>query len=160
MDLSNPLKNKRCYVYLPIPYNRPSLSRDHQRVTTINHCCYCFDDLWKVKAKHVALWSSHLAKLQNARGASHHPALMGNCLTCSHMLWPYQFTKWFVITPSQVVCGAWDLVASRGVPLEKKVDMEFMQVNVLKNVARMTRRLYVLIMPHTRFRLNLHSVVA
>ena len=46
------------------------------------------------------------------------------------------------------------------VPLEKKSDMKCMQVNVLKNIARMTRRLYVLIMPHTRFRLNLHSVVA
>ena len=69
-----------CYVYLPIPYNQSSFSRDHQTVTIMNHCCYCFDDLWKVKAKYVALCSNDFAKLQNARGASHHPALMGNCL--------------------------------------------------------------------------------
>ena len=48
-------------------------------------------------------------------------------------------------------------MALRGVPLEKKVDMKCMQVNILKNIATMTRRLYALIMPHTRFRLNLHS---
>ena len=157
---SNPLKNKRCYIYLPIPYNRSSLSRDHQRVTTMNPCCYCFDHLLKVKAKYIVLCLSALAKSQNARGAFHHPALMGNCPTCSHMPWPYQSTKWFVISPSQVMCGAWDSVASKEVPLEKKVDTKCMQVNVLKNIARMTRRLYVLIMPHTRFKLNLHSVVA
>ena len=160
MELSNLLKNKRCHVYLPIPYNQPSLSRDHQRVILMNHCCYCFVDLWKVKAKYAALCSSDFAKLQNARGASYHPPLMGNCPTWSHMLWTYQSTKWFLITLSQVLYGAWASVASRGVPLEKKVDMKHMQVKVFKNIARMTRRLYVLIMPHTRFRLNLHSVIA
>ena len=36
-------KNKRCYVYLLIPYNWPSLSRDHQTVTIMNHCCYSSD---------------------------------------------------------------------------------------------------------------------
>ena len=76
MELFNPLKNRRCYVYLPIPYNGPSLSRGHQRVTVINHCCYCFDDLWKVKAKYLALCSNDLVKFQNARGACHHPGLI------------------------------------------------------------------------------------
>ena len=61
MGLSNPLKNKGCYAYLPIPHNQPSLSRDHQTVTIMNHC-YCFDDLWKVKAIYVALCLSSLAK--------------------------------------------------------------------------------------------------
>ena len=51
-------------------------------------------------------------------------------------------------------------MALREVPLEKKVDMKCMQVNLLNNIARMTTRLYVLIMPHTRFTLNLHFVVA
>ena len=51
-------------------------------------------------------------------------------------------------------------MAMREVPVDKKVDLKFMQVNVLKNIARMTRRLYVLVMSHTRFRVNLHSVVA
>ena len=51
-------------------------------------------------------------------------------------------------------------MALRGVPFEKKVDMKCMQVNVLKNIARMTRRLYALIMSHTCFRVSLHSVVA
>ena len=90
---------------------------------------------------------------------SHHPALMGNWPTCSHMPWPNQSTKWFIISPSQVVRGSWDSVASTEVPLEKKVDMKCIQVNVLKIIARMTRRLYILVMPHSRFRLNIHSVV-
>ena len=43
--------------------------------------------------------------------------------------------------------------------VEKKADMKSIQVSVLKNIERLTRRLYVLIMSHTRFRVNLHSVV-
>ena len=75
------------------------------------------------------------------------------------MPWPYQSTEWFVITisPFQVVRDVRDSVATREVLVEKKVDMKFVQVNVLKNIAR---RLYVLIMSHTRFRVNLHSAVA
>ena len=50
---------------------------------------------------------------------------------------------------------------TRELPVEKKVDMKCIQVNVLKNIVRMTSmRLYVLIMSHTCFRVNLHSVVA
>ena len=51
--------NKRCYVYLPIPYNWRSLSRDHQIVTMMNHCCYGFDG-------HIAF--NALAKLQKPLG--------------------------------------------------------------------------------------------
>ena len=49
-------------------------------------------------------------------------------------------------------------MASREVPLEKKVDIKCMEVNVLKNIVRVTRRLYVLY--HAIFRLNPHSIVA
>ena len=51
-------------------------------------------------------------------------------------------------------------MATREVSVDKKPDFKSVQVNVLKNIARMTRRLYVLVMSHTRFRVNLHSVVA
>ena len=50
-------------------------------------------------------------------------------------------------------------MTTRDVPLVKKVDMKCMQVNVLKNIARMTRRLCVIIMSYTHFRVNLLSVV-
>ena len=56
-----------------------------------------------------------LAKLQNARGASGHPALMNNYTASSHMPSSYQSTNWFVISPFQVVCEAWDSVATRDV---------------------------------------------
>ena len=85
------------------------------------------------------------------RGTSHHSVLMGSCPTCSHMPWPYQSTKWFVISPFHVVRGAWDYVATRNVALEKKVDIKCIEVDVLKNIARMTRRLCVLIMSHSHF---------
>ena len=54
-------KNKRCYVYLPTPYNRLSLSRDHQTVTIMNHCCYCFDGVG-METKYIALCLNTLAK--------------------------------------------------------------------------------------------------
>ena len=107
-------------------------------------------------SRYTALCLNALAKLQNPREASRHPTLMGNCSTCSHMLLLYQSTKWFIISPFEMVWVAWDSVTTRELPVEKKVDMKFMQVNVLKDIARMTRRLYVLIMSHTRFRVNLH----
>ena len=129
-------KNKRSHVYLPIPYNWPSLSKDHQAVTIMNHCCYGFD------GQIIVFCLSASAKLQNPKEASRHPALMGKCSTCSHILWPCQSTKWFVISPFQVVCEVWDSVAARKVLVEKRVEMKF---NILKNIARMTRRLYVLI---------------
>ena len=51
-------------------------------------------------------------------------------------------------------------MATIDVPVKEKVDMKCIQVNVLKNIARMTRRFYVHIMSHKRFRVNLHSLVA
>ena len=54
--------------------------------------------------KCIVLGLSALAKLQNLTEASRHPALMGNCPTCSHIPWPYQSTKWFVSSLFQVVC--------------------------------------------------------
>ena len=120
-------KNKRCYYYIPIPYNRPSLSRDHQTVTIMKHCCYCFDGLWKVKkVKYIILCLNALAKLQNTRRWSRYAALIGNCPSCNDTPWPYQCTKWFVITPFQVVWEAWYSVATTEVSLEKKVDMKCM----------------------------------
>ena len=60
-----------------------------------------------------------LAKLQNAREASGHPALMNNYTASSHMPSSYQSTNWFVISPFQVVRGAWDSVATRGASREE-----------------------------------------
>ena len=61
-----------------------------------------------------------------------------------------------------VHCGAQALNSAdtREVPVDKKVNMKCIQVNVLKNIARMTGGLYVIIMSHKQFRVNLHSVVA
>ena len=69
--------------------NRLSLFRGHQTVT-MNHCCYCFDGPWKVRTKYIVLHLNVFAKLENPRGKSHLPVLMGNCPT--RMPWPYQFT--------------------------------------------------------------------
>ena len=82
----------------------------------MNHCCYCFDGFWNVKkVKYIILCLDAFAKLLNARGASRHAALMGNCPNCKHVTWPYQSTKWFVISPFQMVCEAWYSVATTGV---------------------------------------------
>ena len=83
---------------------------------------------WPLEGKKVKymLCLNALAKLQNVRGASRRPALMGNCPSCNHMSWSYQSTKWFVVSPFQVVCGAWCSVATREVPLEEKVDTKCM----------------------------------
>ena len=70
-------KNK-CYVSLPITDIRTSFSRSHQTVTAI-------DGLSKVKAKYIVLCLNALAKFRKVRGVCHHPALMGNCSTSSHI---------------------------------------------------------------------------
>ena len=98
-------RNKRCYVCLPIPCNQPSLSKYHQTVTIMNHCCYCFDGLLKMKIENILLCLSVLAKFQNARGASRHPSLINNCPACGHIPRSYQSIKRFVISPLQLVCG-------------------------------------------------------
>ena len=43
----------------------------------MNHCFYCLDGLWNVKAKYIVLCLNALAKLQNPKGVSRPPALMG-----------------------------------------------------------------------------------
>ena len=106
--------------------------------------------------KYTVLCLNALAKSQNPKKASRHQALMGNCSTYSHIPWLHQSTKWFVIS----LLWVWISVATREVPVKKKVDMKCIQVNVLKNIARMARRLNVHIMSHKRFRVNLHSAVA
>ena len=77
-------KNKRHYVYSPIPHNWPSISRDHQTVKIMNHFCYCLYGLWKVKGKYIqnailyiVLCLNVLAKLQKARGAFFPPSFDG-----------------------------------------------------------------------------------
>ena len=65
-----------------------------------------------------------------------------------------------IINPLHVVRGTLNSVAKSNVPLEKKVNMKCMRVNVLKNIARVTRRLCVFIMLHMQFRMNLQSVAA
>ena len=122
--------------FLDTPYPSLSLSK---RTCFLNDPP-SFDGFWKVKkVKYVVLCLNDLAKLQNTRGVSHRPAFMDNFPT--RWSWPYQSTNRFVISPFQVVCGAWDSLATEEVPLEKKVDMKCMQVNVLKNIAKITRRL-------------------
>ena len=106
--------------------------------------------------KYIVLCLNALAKLQNPKKASRHQALMGNCSTCSHIPWLYQYTKWFAIS----LLWVWDSVATREEPVKKRLGMKCIQVNVLKNIARMIRRIYVHIMSHKRFRVSLHSVVA
>ena len=67
-------KNKRCDICLPISCIRLLLSRDHRPVVIMN-----------IKAKCKVLSLNTWAIIRNARGASRHPPLMGNCLTCTHM---------------------------------------------------------------------------
>ena len=72
-----------------------------------------------------------LAKLQSRRGASRHPTLTGNCPGCNYIRWPCQSTNWFVVSPFHVLCGAWDTVATREVPLEKKVNIIFIIITFI-----------------------------
>ena len=63
---------KKCDVmFIFLYHNWPSLSRDRQKLTIMNHCCYYFDGLCKVKTKYIILclnallnyrtWGEHLA---------------------------------------------------------------------------------------------------
>ena len=113
-------KRKRCHVYLLMPYNWPSNSNNNE-VTIMNHYYYWFDGLWNVKAKYIVLCWNALTKWQNPKGASGQTALMGNCSTGSHMPWPYQSTKLFVIILLQVVFRAWDSVVTRECLLRRKL---------------------------------------
>ena len=121
----------------------------------MNHCSYCSDGL-----DHKVLCLNALAKQQNAKGALRHPALMVNYSTFSFMPWPYQSINGLLSVRSRWFAGheiLWP--RERCLCLEKKVDMKCMQLNALKNIAMMTRRLCILITSHVHFRVNLHSVV-
>ena len=91
--------------------------------------------VWIPLLSYIVLCLNVFAKLQNARGAFRQPVLMGTSLLVN-MCWPYQSTEWFVISPFQVVYRAWDSVATREVVLEMKVDTKYMQINVLRNIAK------------------------
>ena len=73
----------------------------------------------------IVLYLNALSKLQNPKEASRHPALMGNCWTCSHMSWYFQSTKWFVISPFQVMCEVCYSVTTIEVPIENKVTWNY-----------------------------------
>ena len=80
-------------------------------------------------------------------GASRHPALMVNYPTFSFMPWPYQSINGLLPLRSRW-CAGHEVLWSRErcLCLEKKVDLKCMQLNALKNIARMTRRLSILTM--------------
>ena len=46
----------------------------------------------------------------------------------------------FLSFHSKVVCRASNSAVTREVPLEKKVDVKYMQINVLRNIASMKKR--------------------
>ena len=76
--------------------------------------------VWPVPPRIVKQWIFILSSIANRFWNK------ANCPTCNLVPWPYQSTKWFVISPFQVVSEAWDFVATREVPLEKTVDMKCM----------------------------------
>ena len=90
--------------------------------------------VWILLLSRIVLCLNAFAKLQNVRGAPHQPDLMGKYPTCLYVL--ALSVYWMVYYQSfHVVCRAWDSVTTREVPLEKKVDSKYMQVNVLRNIA-------------------------
>ena len=94
----------------------------------MNHCCYCFDGLQRMKTKYIVLCVNALAKYQNARGASRHLVFMVNYRTFSFMPWPYQFINRLLSVCSRSCAGheiLWP--RERCLCLEKKVDMKCMQ---------------------------------
>ena len=93
-----------------------------------------------MKVKCIVSCLNVWAKIKNARGTSHNPALIGNWPTCSHTSQPYQSSEWFLISLFQLVCGTWDSMVTREVSLEKNVDLKCIQANILKSVTRMTIR--------------------
>ena len=135
-------------------HQRQSNSNDNESLLLL------FDDLWKKKGKYMQYtilyrvpFLNTWAKLQNTRRASRHPALMGNCRLVV-LRWPYQSTKWFVISLFQIVCRTWDCIATREVPLEKNVDMKCIQV---KRTQKYSEDDKILIMLNTLFKVNLST---
>ena len=126
----------------------------------MNYFC-CFDGLGKMKNKFITSCLDALAELRNTRGASRYAALMGNYPTFSYMLGPTNRLNDLLSVRCRCCTGheiLWP--RERSLCLQKKVEMKCMQLNALKNIARMTRSVCVLVISHTHFRVNLHSVVA
>ena len=98
-----------------------------------------FHSLWKVTTKYTALCLNALAKLQNARVASRHPALIDNYPTwvtfCGLSI------HWMVCYQS-VPAGVWGMrfCGQYRDASEKKVGVIYKQINVLKNIARKTKK--------------------
>ena len=65
---------------LPIPEFEKTLNSTNNKLLLL-----LFDGPWKVKANYIALRLNASAKLQNLRGESRLPALIGYCLTWSRM---------------------------------------------------------------------------
>ena len=61
------------------------------------------DWVWIPLLSHIVSCLNVFAKLQDTRGASRQPVLIGIVLLI-YICWPYQSTEWFVISPLQVVC--------------------------------------------------------
>ena len=98
-----------------------------------------FDDLWKVKTKHIVLCLIALTNFWNAKGASYYPALMGNIqllVTCISHINP--------VNELLFVCSACyagqEMLWSRWRCLLGRKYLISIQVNVLKSVTIMTKR--------------------
>ena len=126
----------------------------------MHRCCYCFDGLWKVKkVKYVVLclklwlnytkWGEHLTIQLWWATARLVVVCLGSINPLTGLL--SVRSRW---------CAEYEILSWRERCLfRRKLTWYFMLVNVLKNMTRMTRRLCVLIMSHTRFTVNLLSLV-
>ena len=93
-------KNKRCYVSLP------SLSRDHQTVTIMN--------------LNIILFLSAADENRNVKEKFCHPALMGNCLTYSHLSWPFNPVNGLLMVRSRS-CVEHEMLRRRGRILVREI---------------------------------------
>ena len=89
---------------------------------------------WPLESEESEIYNivlTALAKLQSTRRASRHPTLTDKWPGCNYIRWPCQSTNWFSVSPFHVLCGAWDSVATREVPLEKKVNIIFIIITFI-----------------------------
>ena len=56
------------------------------------------------------------------------------------MYYAYYPCKWFLISPPEVMGGAWEAETTREVPRERNMDLISIQVNVSRNKKRMAKR--------------------
>ena len=150
-------KNKRYYVYLPIPYNRPSLSRDHQTVAIINYCCLLF---WSSRQNEDQIYSIVFKCISYITDRDGRISTPNVDPTFGYMLWSYQSTKWFAIISFQVVCGTRDFVATRQelVSWEESCH-EMYAAKRTQKYSKDDKETVCFIMSHTHFRVNLQSIV-